>query len=333
MDLSPSDVSEFSKDENFNYVIFHKNCFDGFSGFVILMRTKHVDPNAIIFPDVPSAKDVPPDIENKHVIIIDVAYKNSVLSEIFRLAKRVVFIDHHISIKNDVIQLITMYNDRHTVVYDDTKSGASLTWDYFYPNKPRPKFISYIEDNDIGAWKLKYTHQFILGLSVNYNLDITDSTLKQWNKLFNIKEVKQLIKLGIKYTEYEKYLLNQNAKRYTIEAFPSELVFSESLMTQESVFIKPGEYRVAVINGSGCPTGSLLGKKIVTEVNCDFCIMWTLHLDKKEIILSFRSNKVDVGQIAKFFGGGGHKFASACSIPLAKYNITDLFFSQSLPRY
>ncbi|AYV83599.1 MAG: hypothetical protein Hyperionvirus9_16 [Hyperionvirus sp.] len=334
--ISPSDISDTDNDNdnlNFNYVIFHKNCLDGYGGYVVLMRSNRVDPDAMVYPDVPSAKEIPPNIENKRVIVIDVAYKNSVLSEIFRLAKRVVFIDHHVSIKGDVLQLITLYSQRHTVVYDDSKSGASLTWDYFNPGKKMPKFISYIEDNDIGAWKLKYTHQFILGLNVNYRLDVNEQTLREWDRLFDIGEVKRLVRLGVKYGEYEKYLLEQNVKRYTVEAFPSEIVFRESLVENGGLFKKAGEYRVAVMNGSGCPSGSLLGKKVVTEINCDFCIMWTLHMDKKEIILSFRSNKVDVGQIAKFFGGGGHKFASACSVPLAKYNITDLFFPQSLPRY
>ena len=57
------------------------------------------------------------------------------------------------------------------------------------------------------------------------------------------------------------------------------------------------------------------------------------NLDKKEYIISFRSKFADVGNIAKIFGGGGHKLASACSIPIKILNIQDLFFSQSLPRY
>jgi nanoRNase/pAp phosphatase (c-di-AMP/oligoRNAs hydrolase) len=60
--------------------------------------------------------------------------------------------------------------------------------------------------------------------------------------------------------------------------------------------------------------------------------MWVLSLDSKKYILSFRSKKADVGKIAKLFGGGGHKFASACSFSSYTFSITDLFYPESLPR-
>lgn len=311
----------------FNYVIFHRNCLDGFSAFIILTSTGMITDNAIIYPDIPAAKEVPPDLHNKNVVIMDVAYKKEILEQIFKEAKYVLFIDHHITIRNDVLQLITIYSDRHEVVYDDSKSGASLTWEYFYPDKKMPKFVKYIQDNDTGAWKLKNTSYFILGLQVNYPLNLSRENIEKWNELYNNDEVKRLIKLGNKYSDYEKYLLDINAKRYTLELFPSEQVFHD----YEDFFEKPGQYRVAVINGA-CPSVSLLGKKIVNEIDCDFCMIWNFHLDKKEFLISFRSKSVDVGEIAKLFGAGGHKFASACTIPLNKYIITDLFFSQSLPR-
>ena len=310
----------------FDYVIFHKNCLDGFSSFIILTSTDFIADNAIIYPDIPSAKEPPPSLENKNIIIMDVAYKKNVLEQIFQEANYVLFIDHHITIRNDVLQLITIY-DKHLVVYDNTKSGASLTFEYFYPNKKFPWFIKYIEDNDIGRWKYKYTIDFILAIHVNYPLDLSNENIERWNKLYDNKEVRRLIKLGKRYAEYEDFLLNINSKKYTLELFPSEKIFQDF----KDYFNKPGQYKVAVVNNS-CPSASALGKKIVITIDCDFAMIWSLHLDKKEIIISFRSKDVDVGEIAKIFGGGGHTNASACSIPLSKYNITDLFFPQSLPR-
>ncbi len=96
--------------------------------------------------------------------------------------------------------------------------------------------------------------------------------------------------------------------------------------------MKPGQYRVAVICGSGCPSSSRLGNKKRETIDCDFAIIWSYHMDRKEYVLSFRSKEVDVGKIAAIFGGGGHKLASACSFPANKYHIQDLFFPNSLPR-
>ena len=51
----------------YNYVIFHKGCFDGFTSFIILTKTGKISKGATIYPDVPSAKFAPPQINNKDV--------------------------------------------------------------------------------------------------------------------------------------------------------------------------------------------------------------------------------------------------------------------------
>lgn len=312
----------------FDYVIYHKNCLDGFAGFFVLTQANSIKENAIVYPDIPSTKFNPPNIKNKNVVIIDVAYNKNILKYIFSEAKYVLFIDHHVSIRADVLELITYFTDIHHVVYDSSKSGASLTWEYFFPNKKIPRFIKYIEDNDIGLWVYKYTFPFITSLRVNYKLEPTKENIKKWEKLYDKKEVKKLIKNGLKYIEYENYLLEINSKRYSYELFPGEKVYNDN----SDFFEKAGQYKVIVYNGTGCPSVSLLGKKFVDDYLCDFSILWTFHLDKKEYVLSFRSNSVDVSEIAKIFGGGGHKFAASCSIPHNKYSILDLFFTKSLPR-
>ena len=89
----------------YNYIIFHKGCIDGFTGFFILHNSNSIDPNALIYPDVPYATKPPPNVHDKDVIIIDVAYKNNIILEIIKHARSVVFIDHHDTIKNDVLEI------------------------------------------------------------------------------------------------------------------------------------------------------------------------------------------------------------------------------------
>lgn len=312
----------------YDYVIFHKHCIDGFTGFLILHKSGMINKKAQIFPDVPSAKSPPAGLEGKSVIIIDVAYKYSVLKEIMMLANKVTFIDHHITIKDDVINIVKESNKQHEIIYDDTMSGASLTWKYFYPDKRPPLFVRYVEDNDTGTLKMKYTLDFIAGLEVNFDTNLSYDNISQWSKLYNDANVKKLIKRGRTYNEYKNHLAQQNARRYTLEMFPSNKIYEQFT----DAFTKPGQYKVAVFCGSGCPNTTALGREIMNTVNCDFAIMWSLHLDKKEYVLSFRSSNVDVGNIASLFGGGGHKLAAACSFNMNKYGITDLFFSSSLPR-
>ena len=97
-------------------------------------------------------------------------------------------------------------------------------------------------------------------------------------------------------------------------------------------FKKPGQYVVAVYNGSPCPTVNDVSSDIFKKYDCDFFVSWVLNLDRKEYVLTFRSKEVDVGSIAKLFNGGGHTLAAAGSFKTSEYDITDLFFSESLVR-
>lgn len=312
----------------YNYVIFHKKCPDGFTGFFILHKSNQIHKNALIYPDVPSAKNIPPNIDNKDLIIIDVAYKYNVLREIILKAKSILFIDHHITIRNDVLKLEEEFPEKFKSIYNEKKSGATLTWEYLYPNKKHPYFIDLIEDNDIGKWELPNIKDFMSGFSVNFDLKLNDINLKKFNILFKKSTIKQLINKGKIYNEYKKYLTQENSTRISIERFPSDNIYKE----YKDKFKKPGQYKVAVYCGSSCPNPTELADKILNDTKCDFFISWVLNLDRDEYVLTFRSFNVNVGEIAKLFNGGGHTYAAACSFKTNKYDITDLFLGESIPR-
>ncbi|AYV78347.1 MAG: hypothetical protein Edafosvirus10_22 [Edafosvirus sp.] len=305
----------------YNYIIYHKNCIDGFSGFYLFLKSSCWEKGCIVFPDVPSAKHIPPEIDGKNIIIIDVAYQLNILKQIADRANKVLFLDHHITIADQMQNL--KLGDPHEIVFDNTKSGVSLVWDYFFSKKIKkiPDFVKYIEDNDIGKWKYPNTMPFISAIEVNLSLDPTWSNLKKWDIMLNKKEVDNLIKKGKMYQEYKEYLLNNNSKKYSLLKFPGKKLYDDN----KKFFESPGQYTVASHNGSGCPTTSLLGKKLVDNIECDFALIWTYQIEKREVVVSMRSKKTDVGQIAKQLGGGGHTFAAAFSFNTSKYDITDLF--------
>ena len=305
----------------YNYVIYHKKCPDGFAGFFILHKAKKIDKNAIIFPDVPGAKVVPSNIDNKDVIIIDVAYKANIVREIIMRAKSLLFIDHHITIHEEIKELQNQFSDKFRYIFNNNKSGATLTWDFLYPKKKHPYFIDLIEDNDIGRWKMPNIKNFMTGFSVNYDLKLTFDNIKKFNSLLNKSTINKLINKGKIYNEYKSYLTTENASRYSVKKFPSNLIYKKF----NNFFSKPGQYKVAVYCGSSCPGPSDLAEKILKESDCDFFIAWVLNFDRNEYILTFRSININVGEIAKLFNGGGHTYAAACSFKIDKYNINDIF--------
>lgn len=313
----------------FNYIIFHRGCLDGYSGFFIAHMSGKLTKDVIIYPDVPSTKKIPPGIENKRIIIIDVAYKNDVLKEIFKYAQSVVFIDHHITIRDDINNLIkTIDKSKYTIIYDEKYCGATLAWKYFYPRHKYPLFLDYVQDNDTGTWVLADTKPFILALKSYYMLSTEKKNINKWFRLLNKEHVDYLIEQGKIIEKYNIHLLGVSVRNHSKERFPSIKVFNK----YSNYFKKAGQYTVLVFNGFNNPSVSELGEEALKRYEGDFCIMWVLNLDRKEYILSMRSKNVDVGSICKLFGGGGHTYSAACSLSAKEWRIEDMFFEHSLPR-
>ena len=301
--------------DKYNYIIYHNYCLDGFTGFYLFMKSNKWKKNPIVYPDVPSAKEVPPNINNKNVIIIDVAYHPDILQQIINRANKVLYIDHHETHINKIKKMKQII-----VIYNINKSGASLVWDHFFHNMTMPKFVKYVEDNDIGRWGDDDTLPFVASMEIYFNLKPNFKNLKKWDKLLDDKYVDSLVKRGKIIMQYKNHLMDKYSKKYSIKYFPSKMVADIDKTTLNKI----REYKVAVIN-SRCPTLSLLGKKIVDTVDCDFVILWIYIIDKKEYHVSLRSKEVNVSDIAKYMGGGGHKLASAFSFSSNDFRIDDLF--------
>jgi len=303
----------------YDYIIYHDNCPDGFTSFYLFMKTKLWTPKPTVYPSQPHAKEAPPDIDGKNVIIMDVAYKPDIIKEIAAKANRMLFIDHHVSNRDEIVKLDI--SDKHEIVYDETHSGASLVWTYFFGSRSSmPQFVKYIEDNDIGAWAIPETLHFMAGLEVDMVMEPSFDNLKKWDNMLKSRFLETMVNNGKAYNKYKSYLIDRFSKHYSIMRFPSDKV----LKAKPDMDVGLGTYTVAVINNN-CPSVSLLGKKIVDSSDVDFCFLYHYDVERKKYIVSLRSKKADVGFIAKIMGGGGHKFASAFSFYVDEFTIDDLF--------
>jgi nanoRNase/pAp phosphatase (c-di-AMP/oligoRNAs hydrolase) len=314
----------------YNYAIFHKGCLDGFSSFFIAYTTGKLSKDVEIYPDKPSTKRIPPNIKDKDIIIMDVAYNKNVLEEIFKLAKSVVFIDHHISIKEDVEQLYEKYNNKTniTIVYDESRSGSSLTWKFFFGRQKLPDFIRYVEDQDTGKWEYPETKPFIYALKAYYHLSTEGKSLNKWFRLLKKENVEDMIEKGNYMQDYNKHLVNINLPRHTLHRFPSQKIYNKG----KNVFNIVGQYKVAVFCGLHCPSVTDLAIASFDRIECDFVMMWIYNLERKEYVFSLRSKNTDISKITRFFKGGGHKYAGAFSISSSEYTIDELFHGNPLKR-
>jgi len=300
----------------YDYIIYHKNCLDGFFSVVILKYLNIISSNCFIFADVPSnINKIPINIENKKVIIVDVAYHVDMIKKICNIAKEVLYIDHHITHEKDIISL--NFKNLIKVINTQTFSACYLTWKYFSKEKV-PQIVKYISDNDTGTWKYKYTNMIITTLNVEYKIDI--NKINDWITLFDKNNLKKLIKKGKQYMNYTEYLLEKTISQHTIVTFPTRQLFKK----YPKIANKENQYKVAIHNGA-CPTTTLVGNYLLKNVECDFVVVYSYNLEKHKYTISFRSKKINVESIAKILGGGGHKYAASCQINSSEFHLEDLF--------
>jgi oligoribonuclease NrnB/cAMP/cGMP phosphodiesterase (DHH superfamily) len=246
------------------------------------------------------------------------------LKKIAKKAKYVLFIDHHITIRDDILDLQNAGKNLK-VIYDEYESGASLVWKYCFPKLKMPKFVELIKDNDIGTWKLPNTLPFMSALEVNFTCEPTFENLQKWDNLLLDDYLSAMIERGKVYDEYKSFLIKKQSHQITTRFFPSiKIIDYVNKNYKDKHNLKEGMYKVSIVDG-GCPSTSLLGKYIAENTDCDFCLLYHYNMNKKIYIISLRSKSTNIGEIAKYLGGGGHKLAAAFSVSSNDFHIDDLF--------
>lgn len=284
--------------------IYHGNCADGFGAAWAVRKAM---PDCEFYPGV--YQNPPPDVTNRPVILVDFSYKRDVLLAMAKTAYAVLLIDHHKSAVEDLkadknyivdfgaysgpltwqrflenADMDVMENAPYARVYtifNVWKSGAGLAWDFFHPNTPRPALIDRIEDRDL--WRFAYPDTRAIQAAVfSYPYDFDT-----WDLLFKMD-------LNVLRTEGEaierKHFKDIN-----------ELV---GVVTRP---MKIGGHEVLMANLPYTLTSDA-GHKLAQGKPFGGCY-WDTPEGR---VFSLRSTDegIDVSEIAKQYGGGGHRNAS-----------------------
>ncbi|EJM94710.1 DHHA1 domain-containing protein [Pseudomonas sp. GM67] len=164
--------------------IYHANCADGFGAAWVVRKAQGPD---VEFHSAHYG-DPAPDVTGKNVIIVDFSYKYDVLVELADKAASVLVIDHHKTAIADLAdvppaELHFEAQQKNSTgklhaLFDMNRSGAGLTWDFFFPVQPRPPLINHIEDRDLWLFKLEGTREIMADL-FSYPQDFAT-----WDRLF-----------------------------------------------------------------------------------------------------------------------------------------------------
>lgn len=131
-------------------IFYHKHCVDGTSAAAVALRqfpaAKAVPLSySDIAADLALAKDALS--PSTKIIFVDTTFG---LEELINFGSEILVIDHHISEKAKVEELVKI-NSKLTYIFDNDESGATLAFKHFFPNEPLPTFLSYVRDIDL--WK------------------------------------------------------------------------------------------------------------------------------------------------------------------------------------
>lgn len=266
-------------------VIYHSNCTDGFGA--AYAAWKLLGDRATYH----AAKhgESPPDVKGKNVVVLDFSYDNSTTKKLMKEAKGLLIIDHH---KSAVVEL----HDVSCTRFDMNHSGAMLSWKFFHPGKEAPRMIKFIEDRDLWKWEIPYSKEFSAAFDmVPYDFD-------EFDKYLDDSAVDNAQERGAYILAYSKTVISKIAK----QAVPRKM----------------GGKDVLVVNSSHWMSeiGAALSPK------CDYAVIWYYDHETRQVKVSLRAHHEDsdVSEIAKRYGGGGHRKAAGFNLP-ANTSIETIF--------
>ena len=260
--------------------IYHGNCADGFgSAWVVRKALGDVD----FFPGVYMTP--PPDVAGRDVVMVDFSYKRPVLIEIAKHAETILILDHHKTAADD-LKLLPANVD---AVFDMEHSGAILTWEHYFPGQRPPQLLEHIEDRDLWRFNMLGTRE------IQANVFSYPYDFKVWDELMDMP-VDDLLAEG-------RAIERKHFKDI------HELL---GVVTRRMVI---GGYNVPIANLPYIHVSDAAHKLCEGEpfAGC----YWDTP---KGRVFGLRSTDagVDVSEIAKQYGGGGHRNASGFTIPYDK---------------
>lgn len=274
--------------------IYHSNCNDGFGA--AWAAWKALGDSCEYLPA--QYGDTPPDVTGREVFILDFSYNKEVLIELCRTAEKIFLLDHHKTAIKDLVftpEELSQYPEIHKIflLLDDQYSGAALAWNFFHATTPTPLLISYIEDRDLWKFELHFTkavHAFLSSLPFDFT---------QWNDVADTIEIDPT-------SIYDQGDAILRTTQKHVETM---------LKNPPSIRLKTDgiDETIEIVNCPGWMASDLgheLGKRNL------FGLTYFDLKDKRVFSLRSQEGGIDVSEIAKSFGGGGHKHAAGFTMPL-----------------
>jgi oligoribonuclease NrnB/cAMP/cGMP phosphodiesterase (DHH superfamily) len=267
--------------------IYHGLCADGFTAAWVVWKCfgdGKVDFHAA------SHGDPPPEVEGRDVYLVDFSYPRPIMEEMIRRTRKLTVIDHHITAAQELEGLIR--NDGVVDgVFDMDKAGCLLTWEWFFKDREPQQVLLTVNDRDLWKFELPWTREIFLALtSYPYEFAI-------WDTLMEADRFESLRQDGV--------ALERKQQKDIAE------------------IVSAGRHLITLAGHSvpACnvpPIWASDAGNIMAQGHPFAACFW---IDGDKIAFSLRSapEGLDVSEVAKRFGGGGHRHAAGFKLPWTAY--------------
>jgi oligoribonuclease NrnB/cAMP/cGMP phosphodiesterase (DHH superfamily) len=262
-----------------NVLCIHHNDLDGRCAAAVIKKATGY---GIRFHETTYGDPLPEMGAEENIVIVDFSYPPDMMKELIARNIPVLWFDHHATAKDYPYQHLKGLRDFE----DKSRSGCEIAWDYFFAYKGRvPDVVRYIGDYD--KWKLQYqpaSFQYYEGLKLIPESQDPDDMY--WQTLLNHnKNTSEILKQGEIAIRYRDMYCNDLCRSFGYE---TRLDGFDAYACNQYMFGSKG-----------------FGNRFDEY---PICIAY-IHNGEK-FTVSLYSKDVHVGQIAKRYGGGGHKGAA-----------------------
>jgi len=254
-------------------ILYHANCMDGFgSAFAAYKKFG----NSASYIPVRYQEPLPADLDGKEVYIVDFSYHEPILKDLESRVKKLVVLDHHKSAETAVKSV-----SEHR--FSSDHSGAYLSWEYFHPNTLVPRLMLLVESGDLFLSDSNTENILTYIYTGGYDFKIWEQHLADLEKP---EKIKQHADTGKAYKTYRDHLVEK------ILESAQEVEFEG--------------HRVCAINGIH-ELREFLGTALAERTGL-FGIVWYQQFGHIDVSLraAGHDKRVDLSEIAKKYGGGGH---------------------------
>jgi uncharacterized protein len=289
-------------------VIYHDKCIDGFTAAWAIWKRWGDAPQYVAC----NYGMQPPELlSGRHVLIVDFSFPRTILDYMVNEAgaASVVILDHHktaqtalepfqfvessagaispVDIPGMLRDLAELNRPPIIAIFDMDRSGAGLAWD-FASRVTRPTLVDLVEDRDLWRFDLGDGSKLL-----HLALASSKATFQRWDEAD--QNIDAFVERGQAIAAYRDMLVSEIADRATVVVIEGE-------------------------NGIGVDCPYSLASDVchhLLQAWPDARFAAAIVRAEQSITYSLRSqdSRADVSQLAKKFGGGGHRNAAGFKMP------------------